>query len=124
VLIHVVVAKGGRQRWAGIGKEYAKHIKAHLRKRKTGIFMQTGTGKVMHRTQVSRTVKLLGQRARLSGRFHPHVLRHCFARDLHDEGWSLEEIRVSLGHKNLNTTQIYLQDLGIDAVMHKLTNRK
>lgn len=37
----------------------------------------------------------------------PHSLRHTFASELRRKGYPLEEIKVLLGHSNLDTTMIY-----------------
>ena len=38
----------------------------------------------------------------------PHQLRHAAASELHEQGLSLEEIRIVLGHARLDTTQRYV----------------
>lgn len=38
---------------------------------------------------------------------HPHMLRHGFATEKLEAGWSLEDISVYLRHKNIQSTQIY-----------------
>jgi site-specific recombinase XerD len=38
----------------------------------------------------------------------PHVLRHCFGKNLIDAEVSLEKVAALLGHSNLNTTRIYI----------------
>lgn len=122
--LHIVFGKGSWQRWTGFGPKYSKVLKKHLGQRTTGWFLSTGTGEHIIRQQVGRTIRLLGMRAHVKGRCHPHALRHSFARDLHDEGYSVMEIKNALGHKLLNTTQIYLESLGIEAIVNKLTLRE
>ena len=40
--------------------------------------------------------------------FSPHICRHTFAKNLIDQGVSLEKVAKLLGHANLNTTRIYV----------------
>lgn len=39
----------------------------------------------------------------------PHTLRHAFAQISSDQGASLDQIKIALGHKSIQTTSIYLQ---------------
>ena len=37
----------------------------------------------------------------------PHTLRHCYATELLEEGFTIREVQQILGHANVGTTQIY-----------------
>ena len=71
--------------------------------------------KHLHRVDssfVRKKLREVGKMLGLDGKTHPHAFRHTFARELHDEEISVRIIQKALGHKNLNTTQVYLQGLG------------
>jgi site-specific recombinase XerD len=54
--------------------------------------------------------RMINRRARKAGlpRMSPHVLRHTFATELLDEGFSIREVQALMRHRNLRTTEIYL----------------
>ena len=56
---------------------------------------------------VQRVLKRYGRAAHIE-HLTPHVLRHCFGKNLIDADVSLEKVAALLGHSNLNTTRIYI----------------
>lgn len=55
------------------------------------------------RAMVAREAKAAG----IDKRVHPHTLRHSYATDLLDEGFTIREVQELLGHSDLSTTMIY-----------------
>ena len=69
---------------------------------------------------LQRIVKQVATRAELSKTITPHVLRHTFAVFSLQAGLSLASLMKILGHDRLETTQIYLNLSGEDAVREYL----
>ena len=51
---------------------------------------------------------LEGLAKKTSLRTHPHALRHYFANERRKAGWDIAMISRSLGHKNIATTESYM----------------
>lgn len=64
--------------------------------------------------------------AGIAGIFTPHVLRHTFATELLEDGFSLVEVQNLLRHRHLSTTAVYLhvRDKSLQAKMAKRTPRR
>ncbi len=61
----------------------------------------------LDRHSVERIVKQYAIKAGIAKKVTPHVIRHCFATDLLQNGADLRSVQIMLGHANIGTTQIY-----------------
>ena len=62
----------------------------------------------MHEVNVQRAVRRAAEKAGLTVRVTPHLLRHSYATHAHAGGASARDIQEALGHTKLETTMQYL----------------
>ena len=62
----------------------------------------------MTAARIQKVLERVGKKAGLRHRLSPHKLRHTYATESLKHGASLEHIRLTLGHTDIKTTEIYL----------------
>lgn len=70
-------------------------------------FLLNNSGTRLRKGSLSKYFKHIAKLASVDDRVTPHVMRHSIATHLLEAGMRLEEVRDFLGHKHLETTQIY-----------------
>ena len=73
-----------------------------------GRFFLSQRGAPYSPRSLARTCERIGRRA-IRRHVSPHMLRHSFATHLLERGADLRSIQELLGHKHLQTTQVYTQ---------------
>jgi integrase/recombinase XerD len=110
-----VFGKGSKERVVPLGAKardaiavYLTAGRSRLVKARTGseLFISE-RGRAISRKTVWALVKRYAQRAGLSSKVKPHLLRHSFATHLLGGGADLRAIQEMLGHASIGTTQIY-----------------
>jgi site-specific recombinase XerD len=101
-----VLGKGNRERVALFGEYAAKALRAYLDGRKTGALFLGHHGKAVGARKLYSIIKQVSRRAGLS-HVYPHLLRHSFATHLLSRGINLRYVQELLGHRSIQSTQIY-----------------
>lgn len=122
--LHVRHGKGDKARWVGLDKRSADFLRSTIGARQSGFVLATSSGAAPQTSWIRKRIAVIAKEARITGRVHPHGLRHTFARDMYDEGFRVRDIQVALGHSNLGTTQNYLQSIGCAEVVEEAMRRE
>jgi len=132
--------KGGKIRIVFVSETAKKILQEYLFKRKdmdNALFIKTGknVSKTMSKKgeslgvtkrTIERIVKYYAIKAGISKKVTPHIIRHCFATDLLQNGADIRSVQMMLGHSNISTTQIYthVTDKQLLEVHKKFHNKK
>jgi site-specific recombinase XerD len=107
--VRVWEGKGGRDRTVWIDSTTVEILARWKDVRpKSEWFFCTLAGAKIHDGNVRHMVARRAAKAGIAMRVHPHMLRHTFATELLEDGFSIIEVQKLMGHAFLNTTAIYL----------------
>ncbi|BCX15511.1 MAG: tyrosine recombinase XerD [Candidatus Parcubacteria bacterium] len=108
-----VRGKGNKLRIAFLSPIAIYYIKQYLSKRnddEPALFIslaKNSKGQRLKPRSIEKIIKYYAKKSGLYKKITPHTLRHQFATDLLTAGADLRAIQMLLGHKNIQTTQIY-----------------
>ena len=104
-LIHIKKAKGDKERVVFFHENLINLIDKN--KENEGFIFLSDRGNKYNKRTIQMIVKNSAIRAGIKKKVHTHTFRHSFATHLLEAGADIRYIQVLLGHKNLQTTQIY-----------------
>ena len=105
-VIHLKVTKGEKERVVFLHERLKMFIQ-EFRLQKEGLVFYSNFGKKYNQRSIQMIVRQAAGKAGIIKRVTPHTLRHSFATHLLEGGADIRSIQAMLGHKNLQTTQIY-----------------
>ena len=97
------VAKDALRKYFSVRKDMSDALFVNVSKNKNKIDENKG----LDRRSVERIVKKYATLAGITKKVTPHVIRHCFATDLLENGADIRAVQQLLGHADISTTQIY-----------------
>lgn len=114
MIIHIRQGKGGKDRDVPFDPKLRETLREYYRwmRPKTYLFPGTENGwradKPITTKVVWEACREAAQRAGITKRVNPHLLRHSFATHLIENGADLPTVQALLGHADLKATSIYL----------------
>ena len=106
-------SKGTVERKAFINKKLQKELLKYCKEEgiKTGIIFKSRNGNPLDSAYIYKEIQWIAGQARIKkSKAHPHSFRHLFAKNyLSKPGHNIADLKNILGHKNISTTEIYLQ---------------
>ncbi len=110
MLIHVRLGKGKKDRFVMLSQQLLLVLRAYWKKVQPQggwLFPGRTKGTPISDSAVEKAVKVAAEKAGLTKRVTPHLLRHSFATHLLEDGTDIRVIQVLLGHGSIRTTARY-----------------
>lgn len=105
-----VLGKGSKERIVPFSEELASYLTLYLHQREKivnpFVFVHQN-GKRVSRQYLFLEIKKYALKKGIKKNIHPHLFRHTFATNLLENGANLRQVQALLGHKNIETTEIY-----------------
>ncbi len=132
-MLHVRHTKGGRERIVPLGEIASKYIELYINnarpklaawnKEPIKILFISCDGKKLTPATLGKRINDYVKKAGINKTITPHTFRHTCATHMLKGKASIRHIQEMLGHKNLNTTQIYTHvEIGDLKKEHKRTH--
>lgn len=107
--------------WINRGGKVSKRIRKHYEPdNEAALFLNHETGRRMTAADGQEIMKNARRNAGITTRATIHTLRHSFATDLLRSNCNIRHVQAMLGHKSLETTQVYTHVVDFDLMQaHK-----
>ena len=108
MVIYILDAKGGKDRQVGLNDILIKLMEDYYRSYKTKSFIFGGQFSEQYsQKSVLQVIKQLAKKAGIEKRAYTHLIRHCSASHMVENGIDINLIKELLGHANVKTTMMY-----------------
>ena len=108
MLVHIVGAKGKKDRYVPLPVSILEELRAYYKMYKPKAYLLEGQyGGSYSKSSLQQTFKRAMRKAGINKKIGIHGLRHSYATHLLEAGADLRFIQELLGHHSIKTTQIY-----------------
>jgi site-specific recombinase XerD len=108
MIVNVRQGKGNKDRQIGLQEKLLELLRDYVREYKPKEFMFNGQFGLQYTdSSINQLLKYYAKKAGIKKKIHAHLLRHCYATHLLEAGTDMALIQKMLGHKKIETTQIY-----------------
>ncbi len=117
----IVHGKGDKDRVVYFSDKASFLIREYQKTRKggEGLFVSSKTPyQPLKPRGIQRLLQSISERAGITDRVHPHLLRHTFATRAINSGMEVSALQKLLGHEDLATTQIYAK-MSREVIQHQ-----
>jgi len=118
-IINVIQAKGNKDRQVGLDNSIEELLIRYWKEYKSKEYVLNGQSSLQYSSRsIGEVVNQLAENAGIKNKnVYPHLIRHCYATHLLENGTDISIIQKLLGHGSLKTTQIYTH------ISHNLISR-
>ncbi|MCT4587396.1 MAG: tyrosine-type recombinase/integrase [Carboxylicivirga sp.] len=107
-IIVIKKGKGRKDRVVKLPQKLKAILQKYMQKYRPIFYLFEGqNGGSYSSTSLQKVIKGTAQKAGITKRVTPHMLRHSYATHLHDSGMDIRHIQRLLGHQSTKTTEIY-----------------
>jgi site-specific recombinase XerD len=111
-MVWVRDGKGAKDRRVPLPKPLLLRLRRYWKLERSSsasqLLFTSAEGGPIHETTIQKTFNAAQEEAKLPRRATVHTLRHSYATHLVEHGISLRTIQEILGHKSLQTTEVYM----------------
>jgi len=108
MVINIRQSKGLKDRQVGLSQQLLNLLRDYFKEFKPKEFLFNGQFSNQYTaSSINQLLKYYAEKAGIKKRIHAHKLRHCYATHLLEAGTDMTLIQKMLGHKKIETTQIY-----------------
>lgn len=110
MMLRVEGGKGKKDRYTVLSMRALELLREYYKAYRPANYLFEGRGgQPVSEATITRALKMAAKKAGIKKPVYPHLLRHCFATHLLEQGMPLAEIQRLMGHSYISTTAGYAQ---------------